>query len=420
MEETRSDGGGGFAGWRRLAYGAAVGAVVAAVLGFGLSAALSTVRLALIMPAEGARPDFGAFLARSGLNFLAIHHIRIIGEALPGGPGQTGVSIMWPLTIWAAVPAFALAVGGYARARLSGLSRANFFAGASVAFPYTIILLVIRPVFSMPSVSIKLPEIAGTGVAPESVPALLSAAFVSTLLHGLLFGIVFGSVGALGGLRVIRNALFGGDGFVPSWMRGAVAAVFAGEIVFLVLVLAASGLAGGEERRAETLRSWITISPAVAGNILYLAHGVTLRGQLVTRVGIPEARPNVRTYRAGLITGIQSEGRKSRMPGWAYAAFLVPALALIFGGFLAGKTASASLGRLALAAGYAGMYALLLTALVSFSTLALRTEIRAGAITTTTTAVLGPSAAQTFALSLVAAFVFGLIGIGITQRNDHP
>ena len=437
MHDDGARGGRSSRGWVRLAYGAVIGAVAAAALGYGLSVAFSTAGLALVAPSEGAGRDSGLFFARSGLNYLAIHHIRIVGGGLPGNPANVALSILWPLTIWAVIPAAALMVGGYVSRRLSGAASPAWFAsGALVAIPYIIFLLVASIFFVVPSTAVKLPEISGTGIAPESVPALLRAAADGTVLNGILFGIIFGGLGALGGFRAIWNGLFRRDAFWPSWARGAMISVIAGQLVFFVLVFVLAFLAprlgfgggisnpspseaGTLSEAGEMMRSWVTVSPAVSGNIHYFSHGVTLAGRITSKVGIPEARSNVQVFRAGIIKGITYEGESKPVARWLYLLVLAPAIALAYGGYIAARTGNEQNARFALAAKFAVFYALLLTALVPLYTLALRTAIMTGEITTRTAAMVGPSAAQTFGLSLVIAFVFGYMGVKIHRRDAN-
>ena len=410
--------------WAKGAYAAVVGAAAAALLGYGLNAGLSALGLALAAPVRDVPQTAHLFFARAGLNFHAIHHIRIVGGSLPGGPSGTYVSVFWPITVWAILPAAALMVGGSISARLAGArGPARFAAGAWLAIPYVVLLAIARPFSAVPSVSIDLPKIAGTGLAPESVPALLAPALGSTIYHGLLFGILFGGIGGLGGLRIIWRGLVQRDAFWPSWARAAVIGIAAAQaLLFVVLsvafVAALNRVGRGREEigACEAIRLWAAVAPACAGDAHYFAHGVTLRGSRVTQPGIPEARPIVQSYRVGLAMGIASDDETRPLPRWTYLAFVVPAGMLILAGFAAAKTANEPIRRPALAAGLASAYALLLTALTPCYTLTIKTAITAGGVTTHTTAAVGPSAAQAFALGLVLAFIFGFIGVNLCRR----
>lgn len=410
-------------GWAGTLLGAVAGAVAAVVVGFGLSAAFSAVGPALVAPSEGAHQSARTFLARAGLNLYAIHHIRIAGGGLPGGPSGAYVSIAWPITTWAILPAAALAIGGWLSGRLSGArGRHRFWVGLLSAVPYVIILLAVRGLFGLHTSALRfpLPKIAGVELEPGLLSALLRPAAGSTLFHGLLFGAIFGSIGALGGLRAIWRGLVRRDAFWPSWLRGAVVAVVLGQLIFVALLAAVSGRAMGAFSRGgkntapgELARGWVTNLAASAGWAYYLAHGVTLRADTAVAPGVPEAEPVVQRYRVGLLTGIVEDDKRKPAPHWAYLLLIVPAAALVTGGFLAAKTAGQPASRPALAAGFAAAYALLLTALVPCYTLALRTVITTQGLTNRTTASIGPSAAQVFALGLILAFVFGFIGVSV-------
>ena len=412
-------------GCLRTACAALAGAVVAAALGYGLSAAFSALGLALVAPAADARSSTALSAARAGLNFYAIHHVRIVGHGLPGDPTGTYVSILWPITIWAILPAAALMLGGFVSGRLSGArGPARFSAGAWLALPYVVLLLAGRWLVSVPSAAVALPEIPLRGTAFELLPGVLSPAAGGTIFHGLLLGIIFGGLGAIGGFGAIWRGLVRPDGFWPAWARGAFLALATGLVLFFFLLSAVFAVGLSHERRdreemkpVEIIRIWTTLLPAGVGAADYLAHGVTLRGDIVTRTSIAGTRPVVQTYRAGLITGALAEGKTQRLPRWVFLASLVAAVALVLGGFVAARTDPKPTPRLALAARLAGMYALLLTALVPFFTLALRTAITAGGTKTWTTMTLGPSAAQAFAFGLVFGFVFALIGVSIYRQN---
>lgn len=415
--------------WIRVAFGAIVGAAAAFIVGYCLSAAFSILGFALITPSEDARPSAVRFLARSGLNFYAVHHIRIDGGGLPGGPADTFVSIAWPITMWAIVPVLALVMGGWISARLSrAAGPGSFWAGALTALPYAVILLVLRPIFAVPSVGISLPTLPVPGLEfdPGLVTARLFPAMDSTLLHGLLFGVIFGTLGASGSPTNRRRLLLLPNAFRPSWARGALISLVAGQLILLLLLALASSLGVGADsagddvrERGRQMRAWATILPTVSGSLYYLSHGVTLKGEYVVKPGVPEARPIVQRYRAGIITGIVADGKRESVPKWAYIAVLAPALALTLGGFLAARSAIGAYSKIGLTTGFAASYALLLTGLSTLYTLVLRTIVTTGEFSTYTVATIGPAPAQSFIFGLILAFIFGLIGVTIYRPNAH-
>jgi hypothetical protein len=407
----------------RLIYAALVGAVAAALIGYLLSVASSAAGLALVIPAPNVEPDLAGLLTVAGLNYCAIQLILIVGE----GPGAA-VRTSWPLTTWAVLPALALIVGGAVSGRLSGIRGAGrFAAGASIAIPYTLILLAARGLFALQSESVRfgLPQIAGADIAPETIPALLSPAMASTILYALLFGLVFGGIGAIG-LRAAWRGLVSRESSWPAWARGAVYSLVVGHVVLLLiftvfLVSSAHRLpAEGDMDRAAVTRSWVTALPTMAGFGHYASHGVTLRGSTVIRPGLAEIPPDVRMYGAGLMRGIiTEEGQRRPIPAVAYIALILPAAALTAGGFMAAKTGAGPVSKPMLAAGMAGVYALLMTAMVPVYTLAIRTQMSFEEFTTRAAVTLGPAAAQTFVLGLILAFVFALLGAGIYRSNGR-
>lgn len=397
----------------KLIPAASVGAVIAAVLGYGISAWLSTYGLALITQGNGIHPDLPRFLALAGLNFEGLHHVRIIGSSMPGGPGGVQVSFLWPITIWAAIPALSLMLGGFVSRKLActrGSSR--FAAGALVAVPYVILLLVFRPFFCVPSVSISPPrlDIGGWNLAPESIAAELTPDVWSVILKGLIFGIIFGGVGAIGGFKTIWRGTLRKDSFWPAWMRGAFAAFAIGQIALLLLIVIFAAVQlprQSQESEGIPARSVITFMPTAIGLADYFSHGVTLRGDVFSMPAVDEGLRE----RIGIITGIQSGGKKKSLPAWAYIALLIPAGALIAGGRIAARTANGSMKRANLAVRMAIIYGMLLTALVPFYSLTQKTVIKMGDMTTRSALTIGPSAAETLIFCMIIAFVFGSLGI---------
>ncbi len=397
-----------------------VGAIVAALFGYVTSALLCRHGLGLVTPTEAAGKSMESFLARAGLNFQAIHHIRIAGAGLPGGEGSLSVSILWPISLWAIVPAAALMLGGHVAARIARI-RGNFLAGAMIAVPYVIALLVARAWCSAPSVAVALPSL------PEAIPqfdpglvsAMLLPATPSVIFNGLIFGLIFGGIGAVGGPAALLWGLRRSDGIWPGWVRGAFAAAVGGHIVFLAIFAIFLGLwLPGQNmnaaERTKAARSYATLLPTGAAWAQYFAHGVTLTGRVEAKPGIPEASPTVQSYQAGLFSGFASEGKKKPIKPLFFLAMIVPAACL----FLAGRMAAVgSESRLGAAAMMAGFYTLLMTAGVIFFTLATSTAIGVGDIVTRTKVVLGPSAKLALPLSLLFAIFFGTLGAIMKKPN---
>lgn len=399
----------------RLFIGAVLGTIIALIIGYGLCTALYTQGLALITPAVGTK---GSFLSKSLLNYITIHHVRIIGSGLQGGPSSIFVSILWPITFWAIIPAIALMVGGWISSIVSGASGKNrFWAGASIAVFYTVALFVAGLYAKVPSVSINLPELGGLGPATDTVQAILHPSVLGTIFSGLVFGFVFGGIGAIGGFKGIWKGLFKKGGFLPFWARGACIALFGGQILLLVVLTIFAAVGGNRAKivdRSEgkwaVVRSYASVLPALAGDVHYLSHGVTLRGSIIIKVpqGIPEVP--AQTYRAGLLSGVVADGKTKSVPVWAYLLILIPAGMLTIGGFIAAKSEELKSNSLLFAIRFAGSYAILLSAFTLLFTLIAETIRKTGEMAIATTRSIGPSASQAFLFGLVLAFVFGLLG----------
>jgi hypothetical protein len=425
-------------GWLKLTYGAASGAVVAAILGYGLSAWLSMLGFALILPTENIKTSLEQYLSRSGLNFLAIHHIRIIGNSMPGGSGGNHISIIWPITTWAIIPAVALMIGGFISVRMSNARGiARFISGALVAIPYVILLLVARPFFAVSGADISLPSIAIQGCDTIlDANAQFSPSILSTIFHGLLFGVLFAGIGAFGGPIAAWRKLFQEDSFWPAWMRGAFIALIIGYVFFLFCAsFAATRFAryrvSGDSESTLPLKTSITLIPAVSGMADYLAHGITLSGGTSSTLDFGQGFE----FRAGLIRGIKDSSEKSTVgelenggkkkptpiwPKWAYLLLIIPALSLIIGGYITAKTAKRPIRKPAIIIGIAGMYALLSTVLIGFFRLTQSSTMAVGDMTNRVAITIGPSAAETFLCSLLFGFIFGLIGVVIYRQHDRP
>jgi len=411
-----------YPGWVRLTYGVVSGAAAAIILGFGLSAWLQALGLGLIIQSGDASSAIGQFIGRAGLNFQTIHNIRIAGTGLPGGLEGLTLSISWPVTLWAIIPAVSLMLGGLLSSKLSGARGAGrFMAGTYVAVPYTIFLLIVRPFCTAVTTAIRLPqfEIGGWNPAPELITAQLIPALGSTVFFGLAFGAIFGGIGALGGIPAIIRGLFRREACLPAWLRGAFISFLAGSLIFSLLfaLYIGFGLRGkGNREGQEQVRSAVTLLPAASGLTYYVSHGTTIRGGTSSSVD-PESGFRLS---AGLIRGVETDGKKKQIPGVAYLAFLIPAISLVLGGYYAAKTANQPIRKMPLAAGIAVAYGAIMALLTPLFTLVQKSSFMIVDVTNTAAIILGPSAAEAFALGLAFAFVFGLIGVSIYKPYAHP
>jgi hypothetical protein len=404
----------------KVAIAAVTGAIIAALIGYGVSLLLYGQGLALVGPSAAAGKSSEALLGRAGLNFEAIHHIRFAGAGLPGAPGRLTVSIQWPLSLLVIIPAVALMIGGWAASRIVGIRR-NFLVGALVAIPYVVILLVARNWIAVPSSAIALPSL--PEAIPQFDPGLVAAVLrpepLSIIFNALVLGIVFGGVGAVGGPATICRGVRREDSIWPSWVRGAFAAAAIGHIGFFVLLALFIGLWLPKqhldaEERVKAAHSYTTLLTTGAGWAHYFAHGVTLTGRVEADPGISDVPPTVQTYQAGLISGFKSEDKTKPIKPVMFTLIVIPAIALFIGGRIAGI---GSPNRVISAAMMAGVYALIMTAAVLFFNIATQTAITAGDVTSRTSVLLGPSAKYAFPLTLGLGFFFGVIG-AMTRREQ--
>jgi hypothetical protein len=331
-----------------------------------------------------------------------MHHIRIVGESSSGA-----VSILWPATILAVLPAAGIIIGGWLAGKIGGAK-----SGIWLAVPYTIILLIVRPYVAILSTAISLPAVPVSGAEfdPGLLPRLLSPALVSTLFHGLAFGAFFGAVGGAGGFAAIRRWVAGRTSW-PAWARAALMSLLISEIVFLLLLTALTAVrAGHQEKPNQVVRVWTTQALAGAKLSHYLAQGVTLRGWVEPL--------QIGSFKIGWFTGIAQEGKEpKRAPFWLYLLGIVPAASLVCGGVMAAKADHGLTNRFVLIASTSGAYALFQSAAVLLYTLALGTQITAGGVTTDTALTIAPSAAQAFLFGLIFALIFTTIGVSIHRPN---
>jgi hypothetical protein len=402
----------------RVVLAVLVGAIVAALLGYGVSLLLYGQGIALISPSETAGKSTEALLGRPGLNFEAIHHIRVAGAGLPGADGNLSVSIQWPVSLLVIIPALSLMIGGWVASKIVA-TRGNFVVGALIALPYVAILLIVREWIAVPSSAIALPALPND--IPQFDPGLIAAVLrpepLSAIFNGLVLGIIFGGIGAIGGPAALWHGVRRGGGIWPAWIRGAFAAAIGGHIVFLLLLALFIGLWLPKQdmdtsARARAGRSYATLLTTGAGWAHYFAHGVTLTGHVEADPGVADVPPTVQTYQAGLLTGFKSEDKTKPIKPVMFALMVVPAVLLFFAGRAAGAESS---NRVISAAMMAGFYALIMTAGVLFFSIATSTAISVGDVTSRTSVVLGPSAKYTFPLALGFGFAFGVLG-AITRR----
>jgi len=306
------------------------------------------------------RPLLGIYLYNSHLVTLqGSVSMKDIGLG-SSGSGQGRVRI--PLAGLLVFPALALTIGGYISARAVQSQTANegARAGAWIAVPYAILLVISLPLLAVRLDGIPVPPESRTLMGVDRIPIELhlGPGFISLMIHGLLWGVLFGTIGGLwatgAGVRtVLRDAL---KLRLRNWAAGVYGACVA--LVLGLVVTAIAGLLIGavEAGRAglnrpvdmgglpfrpatiDLLLGVVSAPPSVAVISYPLLHGVTGRLELDAsgpasargQAGISLATRDA--WERGQVLGEQPEDQHARLPTWVFIGFLIPAVALVVGG----------------------------------------------------------------------------------------
>lgn len=375
--------------WTQLAAASAAGAAAAVIIGFALSLIAAWLGLGILRPSETAADlSFNKTLARAGINLLISHRAAIVG-----GSTTNWLVISWPLTLWAIIPAASLLVGGYLCSVIISRRAGNKFAvGASTAIPYTMFLLIMRPFCAVLSSSVQLPNLPAKGVEfdfnllPTAIK--LYSSLGDVIIMGLVFGILFGGLGASRGWAKLLSP----EVIKSSWIRGALAALFFG---YLTMSVIAFGITAVTSRWTS-----VDLIPAVAGNFYGMAHGASLK----------VIRSNTVSSNGSSSEGgsTEFESKSVMTPAAILALGIIPAFWLLAGG----SAAAAGSGKspFIASAKMAAFYALCLTAVSPLFSFVLSQINTAGGVPVKTTVTLSLAPAQIFIGSLIIALVFGTLG----------
>lgn len=301
--------------------------------------------------------------------------------------GRIGVSLSLPLTGYLLVPALGLLLGGYVAVSLGRPSNAAEGArqGAVVAAPYTLLMLLsllVLPAHSSVDIGAlmaRYPELSGPsslGGAPEQMlmdldlgPHVLVLA-IFAMLWGICFGAVGGAWSAGGSARkLIREGL---TARLKEWgpgAYGALAAIMVGLVVATIVgpfaLLKAMGTPRDESqsqpqrpvRPSERLTGSVPVftlvttvvqaAPSVGALAYPLLHGLpagskgeargAVAGNAFSFYGHANVSLLTRTATAvGGGTGNPETRDRQKLPFWLSLGLLVPAVALIIGGRIAG------------------------------------------------------------------------------------
>lgn len=363
-------------------------AAAAAVLcGYLLSLLLYKVAVASVVSASGLTGAEGEILRTvlsklsgkvAGINFYMWHQVRLIGLGdlylgFLGISGAVSGSLAGPISFGVFVPLISIMAMAYGGAKWSPVSSGREIVRRSLYFGaiYSVIMLLLRPTFTINSGDLQIPGMDFLGGASTSFK--LGPGFLSTLVHAFAFAALFGAVGTWLAAQTgnWRSSVVGcvrnDEELVPSWAHSAIVAFLSAQVL-LCLIVAVVGLAliekaGYNAGWDETSRSAarlgvVNYTPAAAGMAYYLLVGAPLRvaASAVTPAGNSEGL----SASAWLFAGASANGQTTALPWYVYLAVLVPIATLIIGGWRAASRSSCSEGENSLSLKFAAVHASLL------------------------------------------------------------
>jgi|GEM_PF-4426704 len=388
------------ADWARIIIASVAGAAAAVLLGFALSLLAAKFGLGILRPSGSTESNSNETLARAGINFLISHHVTIVGRG-----ATTWLEINWPITLWAIIPAVSLVLGGYICSLIVGRKSGGFTVGAVVAIPYTAFLIIMSPYCTAVSKSVQMPNLPAKGVEfdfsilPNAVK--LQTLPVDIITAGLVFGILFGGLGALGGIRSWVKLLFSPELPRSSWIRGALAALVFGYFTMSILAFGITAVT----------HQWSSadLIPTVTGNFYGIAHGASLK----------VIRSNTVSSQGGFSKGgsVEFESKNVLPTTTVIALGIIPAFWLLIGGRIAGARSGKSF--FVNSVEMAGFYALCMVATSALFSFALSQMNTVGDAPVKTTILLSLAPTQVFIGSFAIALVFGTLGAFWSQLNAH-
>src|SRR5260221_6297015 len=136
---------------------------------------------------------------RDSLQLFLVAHGIAIGAQLSAysgsASGSLNILVGKPLNILLLIPAFVLTLGGYVAAStdLQNNPRSSLWRGAAIAIPYTVLLFLMA---SQVNGSIPLDDYPSSLNVNTGATATLNMDVVSLIIYGLLWGALFGLLGA--------------------------------------------------------------------------------------------------------------------------------------------------------------------------------------------------------------------------------
>jgi hypothetical protein len=309
------------------------GVAISLLLGYTLSYLARCLGTGVVV-GSGSWHGGRAFML-AGLNLYASQHIPLIGSGVPAGAvDHIDATITFPLTVWAAIPAFGLIVGGW----LAGRMRADAGRWAMIVpavaggIAYAAVLAALAPIVSARFAFTAIPKVPNWEFNPPDIPFRPSIA--GTLLYGSFFGLLFSYLGALIAVR-------GADSHVRGkWWACAKATIAVAIVVQLLMCAAAAGWFVAASRSGESDElaqpEVLQILPSAIGTAYALVHAARVCLE-VTPTSLPSAA--VQLY-AGITRNDGPKTTHQRLPGYVWIGALVVALSALISGRLAVRLGS--------------------------------------------------------------------------------
>ena len=315
-------------------------AIYGALLGLVIACAGCYILTRFGMGLVGGRGDrvFGpAVFARSGLNLYAVQHVPLVGtgevtDAL-GNTTRLTASITLPLTVWAAVPALALALGGYAAARaVSRRGRgAMTVAALGAGLIYAVVLAVGARWVGARLDTFLLPEVGGFSANPPQI--VFRPLPWGALCFGGGFGVVFARLGAALAVRELA-----GRRAPTAWWACAKAVLTTAAVVHLLIAVAVLALAPARPANNSASNPRIVeMLPTAAGLGYAMLHGATLISSAESRIASLNRVDQAFRAEVSVWGGLTKMGSHKPTPA---AARLVAVLVGVVTAFAAGRLAA--------------------------------------------------------------------------------
>ncbi len=340
-----------------------LGAVSALIVGllitFLFRSILISLAIAVISKAAGPEAKMIAkiipeFFPGTGLLFSLGHQAPLItsGSAqipIVGNVSASATAFI-PVISFLFIPALSILAGGFIAASLSTrklfkyeISRAE--TGALISIPYALLMMVVATLFQMKvqsNISVPAPLLGSV-----NIPISVNIGFqtlklgAQSLLWGFLFGALGGALSAGISYKKIRDDINASLRLTPfQFIVALVKAILTTLVLlFFVSLLASSILLfigsvrenlGNGVGLVGTWLALITIVPTTILSIYFMAHGIPIN--LSTMYG-----GSSQSMSMGIFSGLHLPFLSQGVPYQAYLVMLLPFLALLVYGYVAGK-----------------------------------------------------------------------------------